>query len=637
MANYSLDANHQIQAGSPTPLGVSRQKEVTNFALFSSCDTVFIELYHLESQVPFLRAEMKKTSDRHHLALSHLPATFDYTYQCLDRCLIDPYAYRLSSHQIWGKPQHQVRGRVAPEEPFDWECDARPLTPAEDLIIYEMHVRSFTAHPSSQAKWPGTFTGIIEKIAYLKELGINAVELMPIFEFDECDNSASCSKTGVSLVNYWGYAPVHFFAPMNRYGDPTQSAQKAFKTLVKSLHSAGIEVILDVVYNHTGKSASLLQSRDQTIYYRMSGNHHCNDSGCGNTLNCQHPVVQALIIDSLRHWALEYRVDGFRFDLASILTRDEAGAILEKPPLLEKIARDPILGPTRMIAEPWDPGGVYQVGSFPSWRFVEWNGKYRDAIRAFIRGDGNREEVKKRVLGSPDLYASAAPTRSINYICSHDGFTLHDLVSFNEKQNAANRESNRDGSNDNNSWNCGVEGATQNDSILFLRARQQRNFALALFASLGTPMWLMGDEYGHTRCGNNNAWCQDNTLNYFLWDHKEKNPFFLRFISKLIALRKSLPILRQKTFLAPGGVTWYAPTNSSFLAWTLKDKILIAFNPSPREVVWTLPKLSQLWHRIVDTGHLPPKDLLDLPIPVRDPTYRLAPYSSAFFIQAESK
>ncbi len=614
------------------PLGVQRKEDATLFRFFSTSREVVLLLFLPEEKTPFLRAKMKQKGNYHTLEVADLPDVFDYLYLCGQTTCIDPYAPCLTSHPIWGQPQEQLRGRFLIEAPFDWGDDAKPLIPAENLILYEMHVRSLTADPSSGVSFPGTFEAVIEKIPYLMQLGVNAVELMPIFEFDECSHTPLSPDTGHPLVNYWGYDPVHFFSPMRRYTSPKNSASTAFKNLVKALHSAGIEVILDVVYNHTGKSASILHGPDAAVYYRMEKERHCNDSGCGHTFNCQHPVVQTLILDSLRHWVTHYRVDGFRFDLASILTRDEKGMLMNKPPLLEKIARDPLLAPARMIAEPWDAGGAYQVGAFPSWRFAEWNGKYRDTVRQFICGDGAREAFKKRVLGSPDLYPNASPARSINYICAHDGFTLRDLVSFNRKHNEANGEANKDGSNDNISWNCGVEGATDNLAILRLRSKQQRNLALALFVSLGTPMWLMGDERGHTRGGNNNAWCQDNSCNHLSWSEDTLDKNFFRFVSALIAFRKNSLIFGQKTFFSASAINWYEQPGSPLLAWSIQEKLLIAFNPSPQKVDWELPLADLSWSRFIDTDKPPPDDVSLSPLPLSSPHYTLNPYSSVLLI-----
>ncbi len=609
-------------------LGVFREGHMTRFRFFSTSRNVVVLLFFPAATEPFFRAKMKPKGEYHVLEVADLPERFDYLYLCDQTPCIDPYAPSLTSHSTWGQPQESLRGRFFIQPPFDWGDDAKPLIPAEHLVLYEMHVRSLTADPSSGVSSPGTFEAVIEKIPYLKQLGVNGVELMPIFEFNECSHTPLSPSTARPLVNSWGYDPIHFFSPMRRYTSPQHSASTAFKTLVKALHSAGMEVILDVVYNHTGKSASLLHGPDAAVYYRMDQGRHCNDSGCGHTLNCQHPVVQRLILDSLRHWVRHYRVDGFRFDLASILTRDEKGALMTAPPLLEKIARDPILAPARMIAEPWDAGGGYQVGTFPSWRFAEWNGQYRDTIRQFIRGDGDKEAFKKRVLGSPDLYASASPTRSINYICAHDGFTLRDLVSFNCKHNEANGEANRDGSNDNISWNCGAEGATDDPAIVRLRSKQQRNLALALFVSLGTPMWLMGDERGHTRGGNNNAWCQDNSCNHLSWSEDVFDKDFFRFVSALITFRKRSLLATQKTFFSAGAVTWYELPGSPLLAWSIKDSLLIAFNPSSQQIDWELPLADLSWSRFIDTGKLPPADVAVPPLPLSSPHYTLDPYSS---------
>ncbi|MCP5491165.1 MAG: glycogen-debranching protein [Chlamydiales bacterium] len=582
--------NPSFTPGSKLPLGSSLTEKGINFSVYSHHATnIKLRLFEIGQKAPFAEFPMERSADYWHLCVANLPSTFEYTYQvegpydpskgflfCKEMDLVDPYARAVNASDTWGNHHTPMRALYETKTPFDWEHTSRPMIPAEDLIIYEMHVRSFTMHPSSGSKNPGTFLGMIEKIPYLKKLGINAVELMPIHEFNETENLHRSPGTGGKLFNYWGYSTSNFFAPMRRFGK-----EKDLKFLIRELHREGIEVILDVVYNHTSEGNDQnyyhsFRGLDNPTYYIIDENGYHNYTGCGNTLKCQHPVVQDLILDSLRYWVTEFHVDGFRFDLASIMTRGENGKPIQDPPLIKRIASDPILAPTKMIAEPWDPAGLYQVGTFPSWRFAEWNGKFRDDVRKFIRGDGNIEAMKNRLLGSPDVYTEkGTPQHSINFITVHDGFTLHDLVSYNEKHNEQNGEQNQDGANDNESWNCGVEGKTTDQAILNLRLQQMRNFMVALFIAQGIPMLLMGDEYAHTREGNNNAYCQDNELNYFLWD--QASPLF-EFIQKLIALRKSHPIFRQKTF--PSAVKW---EEKDYLGLTLGEELFIAFNPTAQE------------------------------------------------------
>ncbi len=539
-------------------LGVTQAGNKTTFALYSS-HIAELTLCLFKGEALFLEAPLERQENTWSVTLEDLPKSYEYTYRIGNLEVIDPYAKRLTT-----------RGVVAPTPPFDWENDARPLIPDEELVIYEMHVGGLTKDPSSKVEKPGTFLGMIEKIPHLKELGINGVELLPVHTFDP-------------KKNYWGYATENFFTPQPQYGTPED-----FKTLVKALHGAGIEVILDVVYNHTGTRAPF-EVIDPNTYYMMREGEHLNYSGCGNTLNCNHPVLQDLVVDSLRYFVTEYHVDGFRFDLAPILTRGTDGEPLEKPPLLRRIERDPLLGPTRLIAEAWDAAGLYQVGTFPSYRFGEWNDQFRNTIRHFIRGDGDYDAVKKRLGGSPDLYNQA--TKSYNFITIHDGFTLRDLVSYDHKHNEANGEDNRDGIDDNISWSCGVEGPTDDPAILFLREKQMRNFFLALLMAKGIPMLLMGDEYGHTKGGNNNTWAQDNKLNYFLWDALEKNHSLFQFVSKLIGLRKKYLPLKNWIWIGDRP-----------LAALIDNRVIVAFNPLPSDASLPLPEGN--WTRLIDT-HLP--------------------------------
>jgi isoamylase len=479
------------------------------------------------------------------------------------KILLDPYAKVIGGRDVWGMEVnwndiYQHRGRIVFDD-FDW-ADDRPLEiPIEDLIIYEAHVRGFTRHPSSGVKHPGTFAGIREKLPYLKELGINCIELMPIFEFDEFENSRRHPETGELLLNYWGYSQVGFFAPKAAYAATGKFSMQVdeLKALIQDLHNNGIEVFLDVVFNHTaegnenGPTISFRGIDNQSYYMLTPEGYYYNFSGTGNTLNCNNPMVRNMVLDCLRYWAAEYHIDGFRFDLASILGRDTSGAPLSNPPLLENLAFDPILAKCKLIAEAWDAGGMYQVGSFPSYgRWAEWNGKYRDAIRKFLKGDmGQIGEMAQRIQGSPDLYGWRGPTASINFITAHDGFTLADLVSYNHKHNEANRENNNDGSNDNDSWNCGWEGPTNDLAIQALRCRQIKNAVTILMVSQGVPMILMGDEIGRTQRGNNNAYCHDNELSWMDWTLLKANAGLFRFFKNCIAFRKAHAVLRNRTHL----------------------------------------------------------------------------------------
>ena len=471
--------------------------------------------------------------------------------------LLDPYTKAVAGQSMWGsKPKtgYQYRSRVVAND-FDWGNSKHLLIPMDQLIIYELHVRGFSKDISSKVKYPGTFSGLSEKISYLKELGINAVELMPIFEFDEMKDERTVD--GKRLLDYWGYNSVSFFAPNTSYAAKVEYNREGdeLKTLIKKLHENGIEVILDVVFNHTAEGNEKgpyisFKGFDNNVYYMLTPDgKYYNFSGCGNTINCNHPIVQRMILDCLRYWVTEYRVDGFRFDLASILGRNEDGSPMNKPPLLQNLAFDPILAKVKLIAEAWDAGGMYQVGNFPSWkRWSEWNGKYRDDVRKFLKGDGGLAQViAERISGSHDLYdpASRGENASVNFITCHDGFTLYDLYSYNNKHNEANGWNNTDGESNNNSWNCGVEGETEDEDILKLRMKMIKNACAVLLVSQGTPMFLAGDEFGNTQFGNNNPYCQDNEISWLDWTLLDKNKEIFDFFKNMIKLRKAHPVLRD--------------------------------------------------------------------------------------------
>ncbi|MEB3311580.1 MAG: glycogen debranching protein GlgX [Snowella sp.] len=662
--------DYKLRLGRPQPFGATPVPGGVNFSIFSSyatsCSLVLFKKHAKEplAEIPF--------PDEFRIGNVYCMVVFDLEYENLEygyrmdgpnsfrdgqwfdpsKILLDPYAKIIGGRDIWGvtpdwNDVYQHRGRIAFDD-FDWESDRALEIPPEDQIIYEMHVRSFTCHPSSGIKenHRGTFAGIRDKIPYLKELGVNAVELMPIYEFDEFENSRPNPQTGETLYNYWGYSTVGFFSPKAGYAATGKFGMQVdeLKTLVKELHKNGIEVILDVVFNHTaegnehGPTISFRGIDNKTYYMMTPEGYYFNFSGCGNTLNCNNPIVRNIVLDCLRYWAAEYHIDGFRFDLASILGRDPWGYPLANPPLLESLAFDPILAKCKLIAEAWDAGGLYQVGSFPAYgRWAEWNGKYRDGIRKFLKGDATVGEIAQRLQGSPDLYAWAgrAPATSINFITAHDGFTLMDLVSYNEKHNEANGENNNDGSNDNDSWNCGWEGPTDDPGINALRHRQIKNAIAILMVSQGVPMILMGDEVGRTQNGNNNTYCHDNDLNWLDWTLVDKNADLLGFFQHSIAFRKAHPVLRNtwhfqnRDYVGSGyaDITWHG-TQAWNADWspstraiafmlcgkhakggTVEDNyIYVAMNMHWEALWFELPQLppSMQWHLFANTGAASP-------------------------------
>lgn len=478
-----------------------------------------------------------------------------------ENVLLDPYSRAVTGQRKWGeKPEggkdFEYRARVV-KSSFDWGNIKQLEQPFEDLVIYETHVRGYTKDKSSGVSAPGTFAGLKDKIPYLKDLGINAVELMPIFEFDEMESARVVD--GVQLYNYWGYNTVSFFAPNTSYAFNEEHNHEGdeLKSLIKDLKENGIEVILDVVFNHTAEGNEMgpcfsFKGIDNNVYYMLTPDaHYYNFSGCGNVMNCNHPVVRSFIIDCLRHWAIEYRVDGFRFDLASILGRDQNGAPMANPPILESLAFDPVLGKMKLIAEAWDAGGLYQVGSFPSWnRWAEWNGRYRDDMRSFLKGDdGMAGNAITRITGSRDLYSpeSRGHKASVNFMTCHDGFTLYDLYSYNEKHNEKNGWNNTDGDNNGHSWNCGAEGETDDPNVNGLRRRLIKNAFAALLCSRGPAMFFAGDEFCNTQFGNNNAYCQDNIISWLDWSRLEEFKEIHDFVRHMIQFRKEHPILRKMT------------------------------------------------------------------------------------------
>jgi glycogen operon protein len=569
--------------GKPLPLGPSLTPDGANFALLCRHGRrVTLVLLPAEggttplAELP-LDARQNRTGDHWHIRVHDLPEAFCYGWRVdgphgprtrfdPSRLLLDPGAALLSDGAEWAgtcetDPQRTSRRSLFRRGTrYDWENDAPPLTEYEDSLIYEVHVRGFTCDPSSAVADKGTYRGLVEKIPYLKWLGVTAVELMPVFEWDECDCPFFDPRTGAKLTNFWGYNPIAFAAPKAAFAATARQYGQSheFRDMVKALHAAGIEVILDVVFNHTGEGDDRgrtysFRGLDNELYYLIDDKgRYLNYSGCGNTVNCNHPVVRDLIMTCLRYWVGDMHVDGFRFDLASILGRDRKGNVMVEPPVIESITEDGVLADTKLIAEPWDAGGLYQVGRFPfGRRWSEWNGQYRDDVRRFWKGDpGLTGKLAARVCGSADLYqwSGRFPRHSVNFVTCHDGFTLSDLVSYDHKHNGANGEGNRDGSDDNHSWNCGAEGETADPDVLELRRRQVRNLMTTLLLSQGVPMLLAGDEFLRTQKGNNNAWCQDNEISWIDWKLAEANKDFLRFVRELIWLRKRHPVLRRRRF-----------------------------------------------------------------------------------------
>jgi glycogen operon protein len=560
--------------GHVLPLGATLMFDGVNFSVFSkeatSCTLV---LYHHGQKVPFQEIPFPDSFRIGHVYSMMVYGlnieTIEYGYRFdgpydpkkglrfdKNRVLLDPFARSISGRSVWGiEPDYtnpfQYRGQIIRED-YDWLGDKPLEMHPSDLVIYELHLRSFTQHPASEVRYRGTYAGLIEKIPYLKALGVNCVELMPIFEFDEFENSREVN--GRRLVNYWGYSTVGFLAPKAGYAASARFGMEAdeLRHMIRTLHQNGIQVILDVVFNHTaeggegGPSISFKGIDNRTYYLLTPDGGYINYSGCGNTMNCNNPVVRNLMLGCLIYWVVAFHVDGFRFDLASILSRDEKGVPMMNPPLLESIACDEVLGKTLLIAEAWDAGGLYQVGTFPAYgRWSEWNGMYRDCLRRFIKGEAERlPELILRIRGSDDLYRQRGPTASINFVTCHDGFTLYDLVSYNEKHNWDNGEENRDGTNDNASWNCGAEGSTDDPEIIALRMRQMKNMLTVLLTSRGIPMLLSGDEFANTQYGNNNAYCQDNEISWLDWNQLERYRDLYDYVRRLIAFRKAHPVLR---------------------------------------------------------------------------------------------
>ncbi|PKL37259.1 MAG: glycogen debranching enzyme GlgX [Spirochaetae bacterium HGW-Spirochaetae-1] len=619
--------------GSPLPLGADTVSNGVQFSIFSrNATSVTLVLFSgKEHKAPYIEIELdpflNKTGDIWHIWIEGLREGQQYGYRIdgphdplrghrfnKNKLLLDPYARAVTDNFIWDLTK--ARGcdintenpelSISDEDSVYYVPrsividnkniieDRQLITPPHDTIIYEMHVRGFTVHSSSDTEYPGTYKGITEKIPYLKELGVTAVELLPVQEFDGFENINVNPETGERLRNYWGYSTMAFFAPKAAYSSTEAMGLQIveFKEMVKALHDAGIEVILDVVFNHTAEGdhrgpTISFRGIDNSIYYMLDDEKQLyrNYSGCGNTFNCNHPLVRNFILDCLRYWAVEMNIDGFRFDLASILGRDQAGNILSNPPLIEHIEEDPILRNTKIIAEAWDAAGAYQVGDFPG-RWQEWNGRYRDDVRRFWRGDPNCVGAfATRLCGSSDLYEKSekGPCRSINFITCHDGFTLNDLVSYREKHNEANGEENRDGENYNLSDNFGVEGPSSDPDVEELRLRQIKNFLATLFLSQGIPMLLAGDEFRRTQQGNNNTYCQDNELSWIDWSFRDKNDEVFRFTREIMRFRKEHPLLRKREFFSGNAhdgfsvpdITWHG-VKSNEPDWTEESRTIAA-------------------------------------------------------------
>lgn len=658
----------EIARGQPLPLGAICVRGGINFSIFSRhATTVNLVLFapgQLEPLAEFpLDRRCNRTGDIWHACVRGLDPGIEYGYRVgmpgnpkphmhrfdTSRVLIDPYACSLSGGEIWGTERADRdapalrRSRVVDHQ-FNWKFDQPLNRHLGDSVIYELHVRGYTRHYSSQTQHPGTFLGLTEKIPYLKELGVTAVELMPVTDFLESDCLLRNPSTGEQLLNFWGYHPISFFALKASYAaDSSQGAEvREFKTMVKTFHDAGIEVIMDMVYNHTGEGdehgATLsFRGLDNSVFYLTDPDtgKYLNFSGCGNTMNCNHPVVRDLILDSLRYWVTEMHVDGFRFDLASILGRGTDGKVLANPPLLERIAADPVLADVKLIAEAWDAAGLYQVGSFPSWgRWAEWNARFRDDIRRFWRGEPDMvRSLATRFCGSADLYRGTGrpPYHSVNFITSHDGFTLSDLVSYHQKHNEPNGEQNRDGLNENDSSNCGVEGPTANLQIASLRRRQIKNLAASLLLSQGVPMILAGDEFGRTQKGNNNAYCQDNEVSWVDWTLTDRNSDLLRFFKRLIAFRKNHLLFRQREFIGQGSqdvprIIWHG-TQLEQPDWSWPSRsiavelqfggqdsdLFFIFNAFSEPLTFKLPPpfTGKRWHRLLDTSFESPFDIAE--------------------------
>jgi isoamylase len=646
--------------GACRPFGATLHADGVNFAVFSRhAHALSLVLFREGREEPVaelpLDPALHKTGDVWHVFVHDLPPDYLYGYRVHGPnapksghrfnpsiVLLDPYARALSGNARWGQPDvadDQPTGRLSRRsrivaDDFDWESDVSPATPLSQTVIYELHVRGFTRHASSAVAHPGSYLGLIEKIPYLQSLGVTAIQLMPVMEFDELEHARRNPHTGEMLLNYWGYSTLSFFAPKAAYAARSGQQVREFKELVKACHKAGLEVILDVVYNHTCEGNENGPTRhfrglDNSIYYMLDKEgRYYNFSGCGNTLNCNHPLVRDLILDSLVEWVTEMHVDGFRFDLAAILGRGANGKVLDDPPLIQHIAEHPLLAGVKLIAEAWDAAGLSHLGKFPAWgRWAELNGVYRDDVRRFIRGDaGATANVAKRICGSLDLYGDSArhPYHSVNFITCHDGFTLNDLVSYNGKHNEANGEHNRDGWDANFCCNFGREGPTDDGFINAIRQRQLRNYFTMLLISQGVPFILHGDEFARTQRGNNNAYCQDNEISWVDWSLTQKNSGLVRFVRLMIALRKRYFALSREQFVnrvswhgvQVGGPDWTGQSRTlafQLHGWHGHPDLYVIFNAHWESQRFNLPPHSGQWRwkRLVDTSLPSPDDIVE--------------------------
>ena len=697
-----ISEHADVRAGSPLPLGTQERGGGVNFAIFSRyASRVRLELFdHPEDAVPArvidLDSARNRTGDVWHVWVEGTGPGQLYAYRVdgpyepseghrfnFNRLLLDPFATAISQLPRWDFALARGYDSSAPEqdlaisklnnsssmpkcvfvnEPFEWDGDQPPRHPWSKTVIYETHVRGFTIHPKSGVGHPGTYRGLLEKIPYLKELGITAVELMPVQEFNESSVTRKNPQTNQLLRNYWGYDPVAFFAPKASYSSSGGLGQQKleFKEMVRAFHEAGIEVILDVVFNHTAEGDQLgptlcFRGMDNAIFYTLADNKrfYKDYTGTGNTINANHPVVRDHILSALRYWMVEMHVDGFRFDLASVLGRGRSGNLLSNPPLLERIAEDPILRDVKIIAEAWDAAGAYEVGSFSERRWAEWNGRYRDDVRRFWRGDdGMLGLFASRICGSADIYTKSGkgPESSINFVTCHDGFTLNDLVSYRYKHNEANGENNHDGTDANFSENYGAEGETTDAGIETLRKRQIKNFLLTLLISRGVPMLLGGDEFRRTQGGNNNAYCQDNETGWHDWSFLEQHREIFRFTRGVTAFRRAHPILSKEQFYTDAEIHWFSP-HGGLPHWSdRKEKqfaclihesehnaLCLMFNAGADAVDFDLPAVlpGTRWHLAADTSHEAPHDLFaagEEPLWEDPRTYHLSPRSSAILL-----
>ncbi|HUY88016.1 MAG TPA: glycogen debranching protein GlgX [Pirellulales bacterium] len=641
------------------PFGATALRGGVNFAVFSRhAERINLVLFQGNSSEPVVEISLDphihKTGDVWHIFVADLGPKIQYGYRVWGpfapraghrfdsrHVLLDPYAQAVSGGHPWGAfddanrgdSWQGRRGQVLLNE-FDWEEDVPPAIPMGMTVIYELHVRGYTRHASSGVGRPGTFLGLCEKIPYLQSLGVTAVQLMPVMEFDEFDQSRKHPATGEPLKNYWGYSPLSFFAPKAAYAAEPDAQIREFKQMIKTFHQAGIEVLLDVVYNHTGEDNELgatisFRGLDNSIYYMLDRQgRYYNFTGCGNTVNCNHPLVRDLIIDSLVYLVSELHVDGFRFDLASILGRGLDGKVLEDPPLIQHIAEHPVLAGAKLIAEAWDAAGLHQLGKFSAWgRWAELNGAFRDEVRRFVRSDPDATAaLAKRICGSLDIYGDSSrhPYHSINFITCHDGFTLNDLVSYNQKRNWENGEDNRDGWDYNLSWNCGQEGPSDSPEAIALRQRQMRNFLTILLISQGVPFLYQGDEFGRTQRGNNNAYCQDNELSWVDWSLAQTNDHLLRFTRMMIALRKRHFAISREEFVNRvnwhgakiGDADWTGQSrNLAFQmhGWHSQPDLYVMFNAHWEWQKFHLPahEGQWRWRRLVDTRLASPDDIME--------------------------